>query len=75
LIIGVVIGQKGRDIPKDKAFNYVGGYALALDLTARLECPCGCGVHLSTLGTFNPSLKTKDCRGHRGIIIHVQNVS
>ncbi|KAJ2300562.1 Acylpyruvase fahd1, mitochondrial, partial [Coemansia sp. RSA 2706] len=33
--LGVVIGKTGRDIPAGAAWEHVGGYALALDLTAR----------------------------------------
>jgi len=33
--LGVVIGKKGRDIAEKDALNYISGYALALDLTAR----------------------------------------
>jgi 2-keto-4-pentenoate hydratase/2-oxohepta-3-ene-1,7-dioic acid hydratase in catechol pathway len=33
--LAVVIGKKGRDIPKDKAYDYVFGYTVCLDMTAR----------------------------------------
>ncbi|CAG8508357.1 13619_t:CDS:2, partial [Ambispora leptoticha] len=33
--LGVVIGKDGRDIPASKAFDYISGYALGIDLTAR----------------------------------------
>lgn len=33
--LGVVIGKNGRDIPADKAMDYVAGYFCALDMTAR----------------------------------------
>eukprot|EP01134_Creolimax_fragrantissima_P008431 CFRG8431T1 len=33
--LGVVIGDKGTNIPVNEAMNYVAGYCLALDLTAR----------------------------------------
>ncbi|KAK8671155.1 hypothetical protein V6N13_037760 [Hibiscus sabdariffa] len=33
--LAVVIGQKARDVPINTAMDYVGGYALALDMTAR----------------------------------------
>ncbi|KAL5701322.1 acylpyruvate hydrolase [Ranunculus cassubicifolius] len=33
--LAVVIGQKARDVPEVSAMDYVGGYALALDMTAR----------------------------------------
>eukprot|EP00262_Sarcandra_glabra_P020098 TRINITY_DN7900_c0_g1_i1.p1 TRINITY_DN7900_c0_g1~~TRINITY_DN7900_c0_g1_i1.p1 ORF type:complete len:294 (-),score=36.78 TRINITY_DN7900_c0_g1_i1:209-1090(-) len=33
--LAVVIGQKARDVTEETAMDYVGGYALALDMTAR----------------------------------------
>lgn len=33
--LAVVIGQKARDVPQSSAMDHVGGYALALDMTAR----------------------------------------
>lgn len=33
--LAVVIGRKGRDIPKAKAYDYVFGYTICLDMTAR----------------------------------------
>jgi 2-keto-4-pentenoate hydratase/2-oxohepta-3-ene-1,7-dioic acid hydratase in catechol pathway len=33
--LAVVIGKNGRDIPKDKAYDYVFGYSVCLDMTAR----------------------------------------
>ena len=33
--LGVVIGKDGNNIPESSALSYVGGYTLALDMTAR----------------------------------------
>lgn len=33
--LAVIISKKTRDVPKANAMDYVGGYALALDMTAR----------------------------------------
>ncbi|PWN34848.1 uncharacterized protein FA14DRAFT_122938 [Meira miltonrushii] len=33
--LGVVIGKRGRDIKPEDAHKHIGGYALAIDLTAR----------------------------------------
>jgi 2-keto-4-pentenoate hydratase/2-oxohepta-3-ene-1,7-dioic acid hydratase in catechol pathway len=33
--IVVIIGKQGSDIPKEKAYDYIAGYALGLDMTAR----------------------------------------
>src|ERR1043165_3282664 len=31
----LIIGKQGSDIPKEKAYDYIAGYALGLDMTAR----------------------------------------
>lgn len=33
--LGLVIGKRGRDIPEAAAMDHIGGYALAIDMTAR----------------------------------------
>ena len=33
--LAVIISQKARDVPQSTAMDYVAGYALALDMTAR----------------------------------------
>jgi 2-keto-4-pentenoate hydratase/2-oxohepta-3-ene-1,7-dioic acid hydratase in catechol pathway len=33
--LAVVMGRKGRDIPKAKAYDYIFGYTICLDMTAR----------------------------------------
>ena len=33
--LAVIIGKKGRDIPKAKAYDYIFGYTVCLDMTAR----------------------------------------
>jgi len=33
--LGVIINHRGRDIPNEKAMDYVAGYVVALDMTAR----------------------------------------
>ncbi|XP_075420607.1 oxaloacetate tautomerase FAHD1, mitochondrial [Tenrec ecaudatus] len=35
LELGVVLGRRGRAVPQDTAMDYVAGYALCLDMTAR----------------------------------------
>lgn len=35
--LGVVIGKKCKNVSVDEAMEYVGGYCLGLDLTARCE--------------------------------------
>src|ERR1700752_2023852 len=31
----LIIGKQGSDIPKEKAWDYIAGYSLGLDMTAR----------------------------------------
>ncbi|CAB3403572.1 unnamed protein product [Caenorhabditis bovis] len=33
--LGVIIGRQAKNVPKSEAMNYVGGYTVALDMTAR----------------------------------------
>ncbi|HYY25225.1 MAG TPA: fumarylacetoacetate hydrolase family protein, partial [Candidatus Udaeobacter sp.] len=33
--LAIVIGRNGRDIPKDRAYDYIFGYSVCLDMTAR----------------------------------------
>ncbi|XP_064601679.1 acylpyruvase FAHD1, mitochondrial-like [Liolophura sinensis] len=33
--LGIIISKRGVDIPENKAYDYIGGYSLALDMTAR----------------------------------------
>ena len=53
--LAVVIGKKGRDIPKDKAYDYVFGYTICLDMTARdLQRIHGQWFKGKSLDTFCP---------------------
>jgi 2-keto-4-pentenoate hydratase/2-oxohepta-3-ene-1,7-dioic acid hydratase in catechol pathway len=53
--LAVVIGKKGRDIPKDKAYDYVFGYTVCLDMTAReLQRQHGQWYKGKALDTFCP---------------------
>ena len=53
--LAVVIGKKGRDIPKDKAYDYVFGYTVCLDMTAReLQRQHGQWFKGKSLDTFCP---------------------
>ena len=53
--LAVVIGKKGRDIPKDKAYDYVFGYTVCLDMTAReLQRMHGQWFKGKSLDTFCP---------------------
>jgi len=53
--LAVVMGKKGRDIPKDKAYDYVFGYTVCLDMTARdLQRIHGQWFKGKSLDTFCP---------------------
>jgi len=53
--LAVVIGKKGRDIAKDKAYDYVFGYTVCLDMTAReLQRQHGQWFKGKSLDTFCP---------------------
>ncbi len=53
--LAVVIGKKGRDIPKDKAYDHVFGYTVCLDMTAReLQRQHGQWFKGKSLDTFCP---------------------
>jgi 2-keto-4-pentenoate hydratase/2-oxohepta-3-ene-1,7-dioic acid hydratase in catechol pathway len=53
--LAVVIGKKGCNIPKDKAYDYVFGYTVCLDMTAReLQRQHGQWFKGKSLDTFCP---------------------
>jgi 2-keto-4-pentenoate hydratase/2-oxohepta-3-ene-1,7-dioic acid hydratase in catechol pathway len=53
--LAVVMGKKGRNIPKDKAYDYIFGYTVCLDMTAReLQRQHGQWFKGKSLDTFCP---------------------
>src|SRR5690242_1512253 len=53
--LAVVLGKRGRDIPKEKALDYVFGYTVCLDMTARdLQRIHGQWFKGKSLDTFCP---------------------
>jgi 2-keto-4-pentenoate hydratase/2-oxohepta-3-ene-1,7-dioic acid hydratase in catechol pathway len=53
--LAVIIGKKGRNIPKDKAYEYIFGYTVCLDMTAReLQRLHGQWFKGKSLDTFCP---------------------
>ena len=53
--LAVVIGKRGRDIPKERAYEYVFGYTVCLDMTAReLQRQHGQWFKGKSLDTFCP---------------------
>jgi acylpyruvate hydrolase len=65
--LAIVIGKKGKDIPKEKAFEYVAGYTILNDLSARdiqhkemQKRLVLLGKGLDALGPLGPYLVTPD---------------
>jgi len=65
--LAIVIGKKGKDIPKERAFEYVAGYAILNDLSARdiqrkemQKRLVLLGKGLDALGPLGPYLVTPD---------------
>ena len=53
--LAVIIGKKGRDIPKEKVYDYIFGYTVCLDMTARdLQRKHGQWFKGKSLDTFCP---------------------
>lgn len=53
--LAVIIGKKGRDIPKEKVYDYIFGYTICLDMTARdLQRRHGQWFKGKSLDTFCP---------------------
>jgi acylpyruvate hydrolase len=62
--LGVIIGKRGREIPADRAFDYIAGYTAINDISARdLQLGDGQWVRGKSLDTFcpiGPVIVTKD---------------
>lgn len=62
--IAIVIGTAGRDVPEDRAFEHVAGYAIANDVTARdwqrRTSQFDAGKMFDTFGPLGPYLVTAD---------------
>lgn len=53
--LAVIMGKKGRDIPKEKVFDHIFGYTICLDMTAReLQRKHGQWFKGKSLDTFCP---------------------
>ncbi|MGH7773823.1 MAG: fumarylacetoacetate hydrolase family protein [Candidatus Binatia bacterium] len=53
--LAVIMGKKGRDIPKEKIYDYIFGYTVCLDMTARdLQRTHGQWFKGKSLDTFCP---------------------
>jgi 2,4-diketo-3-deoxy-L-fuconate hydrolase len=58
--LGVIIGKTGSDIPEEKAYDYIVGYALALDMVVRGKEDRSFRKAIDTYGVLGPWLVTKD---------------
>jgi len=60
--LGVVIGRRARRVPAAEAMDYVFGYTLFIDVSARGILPAGFFAHKSfdTFGPVGPTITSKD---------------
>ena len=58
--LGVIIGTTGSDIPEDKAYDYIVGYALAMDMVVRGKEDRSMRKSIDTYSVLGPWLVTKD---------------
>lgn len=58
--LAVIIGQEGKDIPRDQAMNYVAGYSIALDMTIRGPEDRSWRKSFDTFSVLGPWLVTTD---------------
>ena len=58
--LGVIIGKRGSDIPIDKAFDYVAGYALAMDMVVRGGQDRSMRKSIDTYAVLGPWMITAD---------------
>jgi 2-keto-4-pentenoate hydratase/2-oxohepta-3-ene-1,7-dioic acid hydratase in catechol pathway len=58
--LGVIIGKTGSDIPEDKAYDYIVGYALAMDMVVRGKEDRSFRKSIDTYSVLGPWLVTKD---------------
>jgi 2,4-diketo-3-deoxy-L-fuconate hydrolase len=58
--LGVIIGKSGSDIPEDQAYDYIVGYALAMDMVVRGKEDRSMRKSIDTYSVLGPWLVTKD---------------
>ena len=58
--LGVIIGKRGSDIPMNKAFDYVAGYALAMDMVVRGGQDRSMRKSIDTYAVLGPWMITAD---------------
>lgn len=58
--LAVIIGKPGKNIPREQAFDYVAGYAIALDMTLRGNEDRSFRKSIDTYSVLGPWLTTAD---------------
>jgi 2-keto-4-pentenoate hydratase/2-oxohepta-3-ene-1,7-dioic acid hydratase in catechol pathway len=58
--IGVIIGKEAFDVPEERALDYVGGYAIALDMTVRGTEDRSFRKSIDTYAVLGPWMITTD---------------
>jgi len=58
--LAIIFGKQGSDIPRDKALDYVAGYAIGLDMTARGKEDRSFRKSIDTYSVLGPWLVTAD---------------
>lgn len=58
--LGVIIGKTGKDIPADRALDYVFGYTCLLDISVRGKEDRGLRKSFDTFTPLGPHITTKD---------------
>jgi 2,4-diketo-3-deoxy-L-fuconate hydrolase len=58
--LAIIFGKQGSDIPRDKALDYIAGYAIGLDMTARGPEDRSFRKSIDTYSVLGPWLVTAD---------------
>jgi 2-keto-4-pentenoate hydratase/2-oxohepta-3-ene-1,7-dioic acid hydratase in catechol pathway len=58
--LAIIFGKQGSDIPRDKALDYVAGYAIGLDMTARGKEDRSFRKSIDTYSVLGPWIVTAD---------------
>ncbi|HEY7247787.1 MAG TPA: fumarylacetoacetate hydrolase family protein [Xanthobacteraceae bacterium] len=58
--LAIIFGREGSDIPRDKALNYVAGYCIGLDMTARGPEDRSFRKSIDTYSVLGPWMVTAD---------------
>ncbi|MGZ3321680.1 MAG: fumarylacetoacetate hydrolase family protein, partial [Xanthobacteraceae bacterium] len=58
--LAIIFGKQGSDIPRDKALDYVAGYCIGLDMTARGKEDRSFRKSIDTYSVLGPWMVTAD---------------